>query len=151
VLIILSHVKEGLDLAVKYKLPLGIIDVIAQHHGTSLMSFFYRDFLENNRKNKGEEALTEDSFRYPGPTPQTREAAVIMIADSCEAGIRSLEKTTPAKVRSLIQKISKEKFSSGQLDDSNLTFKDLKNIEEAFMERLAGLFHSRISYPEAAK
>lgn len=148
-LIILSHVKEGILLAQKYKLPQIIIDIIAEHHGTSLISYFYRDYLENRNKEKPEQVLNEESFRYPGPRPQTREAAVIMIADSCEAAIRSLEKTTQSKVQSLIQKIIKDKFSTGQLDDSDLTFKDLQKIEEAFMQRLAGLFHSRISYTEA--
>lgn len=151
VLLILAHVKDGIDLGLRYKLPPSIIDIIAQHHGTSLLSYFYRDYLQKKNQGKSELSLTEENFHYPGPCPQTREAAVIMIADACEAGIRSLEKTTPGKVRSMIQQIIKEKFSTGQLDFSTLTFRDLKVIEESFMERLAGLFHSRISYTEGQK
>ncbi len=146
VLIILSHVKEGVEIARKHKIPNVIIDIIKQHHGTSVMSYFYRSFLESSEEKK--DKLTDADFRYPGPKPQTKEAAAILLADSCEAAIRSLEKATPSKVQNMIEKIIKEKFNSGQLDECDLTFKDLHNIKNAFMRRLEGSFHSRIEYPD---
>lgn len=146
VLIILSHVKEGVEIARKHKLPDVIVDIIKQHHGTGVMSYFYRSFLESGQEKK--EKLTDSDFRYPGPKPQTKEAAAIMLADSCEAAIRSLEKATPSKMQNMIEKIIKEKFNSGQLDECDLTFKDLHNIKNAFMLRLEGSVHSRIEYPE---
>ncbi|MFC1517331.1 HD family phosphohydrolase [Candidatus Margulisiibacteriota bacterium] len=143
-LIILSHPRDGVELAVKYKLPSMIIDIIAQHHGTSMVSFFYRQFLAK----AGEEKINENEFRYEGPTPKSKEAAVVMMADSVEAAVRSLERPTPHKIEALIRKIFKERLDDGQLDDCRLTLKDLDKMREAFLYVLGGRLHSRVEYPD---
>ncbi|MBN2037432.1 MAG: HDIG domain-containing protein [Chitinispirillaceae bacterium] len=142
-LIILSHVKEGVELARTYKLPAVIQDVIAQHHGTSWVSFFYEKALEQDPHKQ----VQEQDFRYPGPPPQTRETAIIMLADSVEAASRSLGTSSPKMLRELVKKIIRNKFMDGQLDQCNLTLRDLDGIVEGFMPVLQGMFHSRITYP----
>lgn len=143
-LIITSHVKDGVDLAREHKLPQGIIDIIEQHHGNSLVSYFYHKALENDRT----ESVTEEEFRYEGIKPQTREAAIVMLADSVEAAIRSLQNRTPARTEGLVRKFIKDKLNDGQLDECDLTFKDLDIIANAFVRVLSGIFHSRIEYPD---
>jgi putative nucleotidyltransferase with HDIG domain len=142
-LIILSHVKEGLDLSRTYKLPAVVRDVIAQHHGTSRVSFFYEKALEQDPHKQ----VQEQDFRYSGPPPQTRETAIIMLADSVEAASRSLGTSSPKMLRELVKKIIRNKFMDGQLDQCNLTLRDLDGIVEGFMPVLQGMFHSRINYP----
>lgn len=145
--IILDHVKDGLELAKKNKLPKVIQDVIIQHHGNSTMSFFYEKAIEKH----SEENVQEQDFRYPGPVPQTREAAIIMLADSVEAAARSLGSSSPELLRELAKKIIKDKFIASQLDQSDLTLRDLDEIVEGFMPVLQGIFHSRIEYPSRDK
>jgi putative nucleotidyltransferase with HDIG domain len=142
-LIICSHVKEGVDLAKKYRLPKVIQDIIMQHHGTSSVSFFYEKALEQDPHKQ----VQEKDFRYPGPTPQTREAGIIMLADSVEAASRSLATSSPKLLRELVKKIIRDKFLSSQLDQCNLTLRDLNDITDGFMPVLQGIFHSRIEYP----
>ncbi|MBE3572926.1 MAG: HDIG domain-containing protein [Moorella humiferrea] len=144
-LIISCHVKDGLEMAREYRLPQVIQDIIAQHHGATLMSYFYHKARENSR----EDSVNENDFRYEGPIPQTREAAIVMLADSVEAGIRSLPRPTPGRMEGFVRKIIKEKLEDGQLEASDLTFKDLSLIAEAFMRVLNGIFHNRVEYPEA--
>lgn len=144
-LIIVSHIKDGLELAKQYKLPRIIMDFIAQHHGTSLLTYFYNKALSQ------EKTTEEVSFRYDGPKPQTKEIAIIMLADSVEAAVRSMNKPTPGKIDGLIRQIIKEKLADGQLDESNLTLKDLDKIANAFSKVLTGIFHNRIEYPEKVK
>lgn len=146
-LIITSHVKDGLEIARQYKLPSVIQDFIAQHHGTSLLTYFYKKALDNHEEKK----IEESSFRYDGPKPQTKEAAIVMLADSAEAAVRSMTKPTPGKIEGLIRQIIKEKLADGQLDESNLTLKDLDKIAAAFSKVLTGIFHTRIEYPEKLK
>jgi len=145
-LIITSHVKDGLELAREHKLPPDIQGIIEQHHGTSLVAYFYQKALESDRP----ELVTEEEFRYDSVKPQTREAALVMLADSVEAAIRSLQKPTPGRLEGLTRKIIKEKLQDGQLEECDLTFKDLDKIASAFVRVLGGIFHSRIEYPEAA-
>lgn len=145
--IILEHVKDGLELAKKNKLPKVIQDVIVQHHGNSTMTFFYEKALEQS-SNKN---VQEKDFRYSGPVPQTREAAIIMLADSVEAAARSLGSSSPDLLRELAKKIIKDKFIASQLDQSDLTLRDLDEIVEGFMPVLQGIFHSRIEYPSREK
>lgn len=145
--IILEHVKDGLELAKKNKLPKVIQDVIIQHHGNSTMSFFYEKALEKH----SEENVEEQDFRYPGPVPQTPEAAIIMLADSVEAAARSLGSSSPELLKELANKIIKDKFIASQLDQSDLTLRDLDEIVEGFMPVLKGIFHSRIEYPSREK
>ncbi len=145
-LIITSHVKDGLELAREYKLPPEIQGIIEQHHGTSLVAYFYQKALESERP----ELVTEAEFRYDSKKPQSKEAALVMLADGVEAAIRSLQKPTPGRLESLTRKIIKEKLQDGQLDECDLTFKDLNRIAAAFVRVLGGIFHSRIEYPEPA-
>lgn len=142
-LIISSHVKEGVELAKKYKLPSVIQNAILQHHGTSTVSFFYEKALEQDPHKQ----VQEKDFCYPGPKPLTKENAIIMLADSVEAASRSLSTSSPKMLRELVKKIIHSKFASSQLDECNLTFKDLDLIIEGFMPVLQGIFHTRIEYP----
>ncbi|MDR2577615.1 MAG: HDIG domain-containing protein [Chitinispirillales bacterium] len=142
-LIICSHVKDGVDLAKKHKLPKIIQDIIMQHHGDSSVSFFYEKALEQDPHKQ----VQEQDFQYPGPPPQTREAAIIMLADSVEAASRSLATSSPKLLRELVKKIIKDKFLSSQLDQCNLTLRDLHDITDGFMPVLQGIFHTRIEYP----
>ncbi|MDD4238117.1 MAG: HDIG domain-containing protein [Desulfotomaculaceae bacterium] len=143
-LILTSHVKDGVEMAREHKLPQGIIDIIEQHHGGGLVSFFYHKALESDRP----ETVTEEEYRYEGPKPQTREAAIVMLADTVEAAVRSLNNRTPGRVEGLVRKIIKDKLNDGQLEESDLTFKDLNLIANSFVRILSGIFHSRIEYPD---
>lgn len=146
-LIITSHVKDGVEIAKEYRLPDCITDFIVQHHGTSLLSFFYQKALESADEKKPDEA----SFRYEGPKPKTREAAIVMLADCVEAAVRSLPKPTHGKIEGLIRQIIKDKLSDGQLDECDLTLKDLDKIAVAFSKIMTGIFHTRIEYPDKLK
>jgi putative nucleotidyltransferase with HDIG domain len=147
-LIITNHVKDGLDLGRKYKLNRAIFNFIEQHHGTSLIYYFYQRALE---KIEDEQILKEEGFRYPGPKPQTKEAAVVLLADSVEAASRTLSDPTPARIKGLVRKIINNKFIDNQLDQCELTLKDLEAIAEIFSRILMGIFHSRVEYEEANK
>ncbi len=140
-LILTSHVKKGAELAESHKLGEEITALIAQHHGTRLISYFYHKAL-----NMGEN-VRESDYCYAGPRPQTKEAAILMLADSVEASSRTLTDPTPARLKTHIDKIVKGIFSEGQLDESALTFKDLHKISEQFLRILTGIFHQRIAYP----
>lgn len=146
-LIIINHVKKGLELAHKYKLPPAIIDFIEQHHGTSLVYYFYHKALEN----KGEEEIKEEQFRYPGPKPQTKEVAIVSLADAVEAATRSLQEPTPARIKGLIKEIINNKFAEGELDDCELTLKDLNKISEVFTRMVLSIHHARVEYPSEKK
>jgi hypothetical protein len=146
-LILTSHVKDGVELAREHRLPQGIIDIIEQHHGSGLVSYFYHKALESDRT----ETVTEEEFRYEGPKPQTKEAALVMLADSVEAAVRSLQNRTAGRVEGLVRKIIKDKLNDGQLDECDLTLKDLDIIATAFVRVLTGIFHSRIEYPDMAQ
>lgn len=141
-LIVISHVKDGLEMAKEAKLPESIQDIIAQHHGNSLASFFYHKALEDNPD------IAEETFRYDGIRPQSKEAALVLLADNVEASVRSHKGNTPGRIEGLVRKIIKEKFDEGLLDQCDLTFKDLDKISIAFVKVLSGIFHSRVEYPE---
>jgi hypothetical protein len=147
-LIIVAHTKDGIELARDYNLPPVIIDFIPQHHGTSVIEYFYREALE---KAKGSVEVPRDHFRYTGPKPQTKEAAIVSIADSVEAASRSLADPTPARLQNMVHGIVTQKLIDEQLDDSNLTFVELKRVEDTFLLVLSGIFHGRIAYPEPLK
>lgn len=144
--IIIEHVAYGVKLAQEHKLPLSIIDIIKQHHGTSLVAYFYHK--AQNYKDGVE--YPEEKFRYDGPKPQTKEAAIVMLADCVEAFVRSLSEKDRnlEKIRWIIQEIIRQKFEDGQLDECPLQIAELKSIGEAFMQVYNGLYHERISYPE---
>jgi membrane-associated HD superfamily phosphohydrolase len=145
--ILISHVKEGVEIAKEHKLGKPIIDTIIQHHGTSTIAFFY----EKEKKLKGEKAVSIDDFRYPGPRPQTREAGLVMLADMLEAASRTLSNPTPSRIQGLVQRLINHAFSEGQLDQCELTLKDLNHIAERFNKTLNGIHHHRIEYPEKSK
>jgi putative nucleotidyltransferase with HDIG domain len=146
-LILVSHVKKGVEMAHKYNLGEEIEDVIRQHHGTNLMAYFYRKAQEQGQ---GEAPRIED-FRYPGPCPQSREAAIVLAADIVEASSRTLSDPTPARIKTHIDTMLRKIFADGQFDDSALTFQDLRKLAESFGRILTGLFHQRIAYPDAHK
>ncbi|TLN16167.1 HD domain-containing protein, partial [bacterium] len=143
--IITSHTRDGAEMAAEAKLPKVVTDIIEQHHGTSLVSYFFHRALEEARDEK---TVNEEDFRYEGPKPQTKEAALVMMADSVEAAVRSLQKPTPGRIEGLVRRIIKEKLHDGQLDECDLTFKDLDVIANAFVRVLSGIFHARVEYPE---
>jgi len=142
--LIIHHVNEGIKIAREYKLPEEIIDFIPQHHGTMVLSFFY----EKAKKLYGEEKVNIEDYKYPGPIPQTKETAIIMLADGCESAVRSIENPDAAKVENLMESIIKNRIESGQLNDAPLTFSDINKIKEAFISILLGQHHRRIRYPK---
>ncbi len=148
-LIIISHIKQGVELAEKYNLGREIIDLIKQHHGNRCMSFFYNKAV-NSHKGEGEPPKEAD-YCYPYKKPQTREAALLMLADAIEASSRTLVEPSPGDVRAHVNRIVQGIYAEGQLDESELTFKDLNMVSEAFIRIVIGLFHHRIIYPEAKK
>ena len=144
-LIITSHVKDGVEVARSHKIPEEIIDVIEQHHGTTLVKYFYHKALSND---ENEIEIEESSYRYDGIKPQTREAAIVMLADSVEAAVRSMSEHSNEKIKILIHKIIEDKLKDHQLDDCDLTLKDIERIAHAFSTVLMGIFHERIEYPD---
>lgn len=152
-LILISHVKDGVELAREYRLGKEIIDIIQQHHGTTMISFFYQKAKDRMAAVKGSKSseVKEEDFRYPGPKPQTKEAGLVMLADMVEAASRSLVEPTPSRIQGMVQKVINNVFSDGQLNECELTLKDLNEIARSFNKTLSGIFHQRIEYPEAAK
>lgn len=142
-LIITSHTKDGVELARKHNIPEEIVDIIAQHHGDTMVAYFYHKAL---KQDESKEINIED-FRYPGPKPQTREAAIVMLADSTEAAVRSLKEPSKENIEEMIRNVIKGKLQDRQLEECNLTFKDLNIIAHAFSSIMMGIFHERIEYP----
>jgi len=143
-LIITSHVKDGVELAKEQKLPKVIQDIIEQHHGTSLVKYFYVT-MKNLSENPDE--INEEDFKYLGPIPSTKEAGIIMLADCIEASVRSINDPTKGKIEEMVNKIIKDRLNEGQLDNCDLTLKDLDKIRKAFLKVLSGIYHQRIEYP----
>ncbi len=143
-LILIAHIKDGVDIAKKNKLGNAIIETIRQSHGTSLITYFY----EKAKHLRGEDVVNIDDFRYPGPKPQNREAGLVMLADAVEAASRTLANPTPSRIQGLVQNLINKIFSDGQLDNCELTLKDLHNIAKSFNKILHGIHHHRIEYPE---
>jgi len=147
-LILVSHVKDGLELAREYRLGGKISNVIQQHHGTGLISFFYQK--AKDREDPQMEQVEEGAYRYPGPKPQTKEAGLVLLADAVEAASRSLLQPTPSRLQGLVQRIINGVFTEGQLDECELTLKDLHQIAKSFNLILAGIHHQRVEYPAHA-
>jgi len=141
----MNHVKEGLELARKYKIDIPLQDFILEHHGKSLVYYFYRRALEGL---EDDQQIKEEGFRYPGPKPRSKETAVVLLADSVEAATRALKDPGPAKVEELVHKVINNKFIDRQLDECELTLRDLEIISAVFIRILSGIYHSRVSYPE---
>lgn len=146
--LLIAHVKDGVEMGMEHKLGKPIIDGIIQHHGTTLISFFYNKAVDLHEHESVE--VAEDEFRYPGPKPQFRESALCMLADSIEAASRSLDEPTPVRLQNIVRNIVQRKFMEGQLDECSLTLKDLSKVEMAFTRILLGIYHQRIDYPKSA-
>jgi hypothetical protein len=144
-LIVTSHVKDGVELARESKLPAPIIDIIRQHHGTSLITFFYQKAKDAENTRLAE--VREEEYRYTGPKPQTKEAAIVMLADAVEAASKTLTDPTPARVQGMVERIINNIFVDGQLEECDLTLRDLHQIAKAFVRILTGIFHHRVDYP----
>ena len=140
-LILIGHVKKGVEMAKKYKLGNEIVEGIIQHHGTSLIKYFYNKSLK-----AGNENINEDDFRYPGPKPQTREAGIVMLADVVEAATRALERPTPSRIKGRVKELINDIFADGQLEECEMTLKDLHQIAKSFNNILTSIYHSRIEY-----
>jgi putative nucleotidyltransferase with HDIG domain len=148
-LILISHVKDGIEMARKHNLPEQIIDFIPQHHGTSLISYFYNKAKE--MEDSDQQTVNEDDFRYPGPKPQSRETGILLLADGVEAVSRTLHDPTPARIQTTVRSHVARIFADGQLDDCELTLRDLNLISKAFARILTGIFHQRVVYPEVER
>jgi putative nucleotidyltransferase with HDIG domain len=159
-LIIIAHVKEGVDLALKHKLNQRIIDIVQEHHGTSLVYYFYKRALQQhedaraggkimNMREDDVPEVSEENFRYSGPKPQTKESAIVSLADMIESASRSLEKPTPQKIEQLVNELIAQRIADKQLDECDLTLADLTTIAERFRFTLMTMLHTRIAYPKA--
>jgi len=142
--IIISHVRDGLDMARKYRLPSVIRDFIPQHQGTAVVSYFYHQACQEAG---GSENVDKSRFRYPGPKPQSKEAAILMLADSCEAAVRANRPGSKEEITQIVRKIIEGKLLAGELDECDLTLADLEQIRDAFTNNLSGIFHPRVQYP----
>ena len=151
-LVIIAHVKDGAEIARKHRLPRRIIDLIEQHHGTTLVEYFYRraeQQLIDKTENTDQDAdLDEGDFRYPGPKPQSPEAAVMMLADTVESASRALRDPAPARIESLVKTVAKKKMDDGQFDECQITIQQLTTIEESLIKSLNAMYHARVKYPE---
>jgi len=154
-LVIIAHVKDGIEIARKHRLPQRIVDLIEQHHGTTLVEYFYRraekqheETCEKGEDGKSQTHVDESDFRYPGPRPQTPEAAVMMLADTVESASRALREPAPARIENLVREIAKKKFEDGQFEDCSITIKQLYTIQESLIKSLNAMYHARVKYPE---
>ncbi len=148
-LILVAHVKHGVEKAREYRLGTPIIDIIQQHHGTNLIRYFFNKALE--RAGRDHQTVQEDKYHYSGPRPQSKEAALVMMADTAEAACRTLAEATPARIQKTVQMLITGLFSEGQLDQSTLTLKDLHAVTKSFVRALQGIYHARIEYPADAR
>jgi putative nucleotidyltransferase with HDIG domain len=146
-LVILNHVKDGVELAEKAHLSPRIVDFIQQHHGTSLIHYFYQRALEDNTAGDA----SEEDYRYPGPKPQSKETAIVMLADAVEGATRSLEEHTPVKIEETVRKVVNNKFIDAQLDECDLTLREIELICESFAKTLSAMYHTRVKYPHTRK
>jgi cyclic-di-AMP phosphodiesterase PgpH len=148
-LIIISHVKEGIDLAKKYKLPQNVIDFIPMHHGTTLVRYFYEKALRKRSTLKDQ--VREIDFKYPGPKPNSKETGIIMLADSVEASIRAMTEPTVPQMEGLIDSLIKNRLLEGELDECNLTMQEIASIKRSFLKIFIGIHHKRLKYPESTE
>jgi putative nucleotidyltransferase with HDIG domain len=147
-LIITAHVKEGVELARQYNLPKPIIDLIAEHHGTTLVEYFFRRAEERSQTDPNGEEVDEQTYRYPGPKPSTRESAVMMLADAAESASRTLTEPTPARIASLVHDLAMKRLLDGQFDECGLTLEDLGLVEQSLVKSLTAVYHGRVKYPD---
>ena len=147
-LIIVAHVKEGVELARQYNLPQPIIDLIAEHHGTTLVEYFYKRAAEQSQSDPNGGGPDEQTYRYPGPKPSTRESAVMMLADAAESASRTLSEPTPARIANLVNELAQKRLNDGQFDECGLTLEELKTVEKSLVKSLTAVYHGRVKYPD---
>ena len=147
-LIIIAHVKEGVELARQYKLPQPIVDLVAEHHGTTLVEYFYRRATERSQQDPHGEEVDEQTYRYPGPKPSTRESAVLMLSDAVESASRALTEPTPARIASLVHDLAIKRLLDGQFDECGLTLEELGIVEQSLVKSLTAVYHGRVKYPD---
>ncbi|MBN2296245.1 MAG: HDIG domain-containing protein, partial [Pirellulales bacterium] len=147
-LVIIAHIKDGAKLARQHHLPEPIIDFIQQHHGTTLVGYFYERARGQSKDDPHGGSVEESSYRYPGPKPQTKEAAVMMLADAVESASRTLVDPTPARIESLVRQISERRLDDGQFDESGLTLRELRTIEKSMVKSVTAIYHGRVKYPD---
>ena len=141
--IIISHVRDGIEMAKKQRLPQQIIDFIPMHHGTTLVAYFY-----DKAQSSSKEEISDQTYRYPGPKPQTKETGIVMLADAIEASTRTIEEPSPQKLENNIREVIRRRFMEGELDECDLTLKDLTKIKDSFLKILVGIHHHRLKYPD---
>ncbi|QDV44158.1 phosphodiesterase [Stieleria neptunia] len=146
-LVIIAHVKDGADLARNHHLPQPLIDLIMQHHGTTLVEYFFNEAAKRSEDNPNEKQVSDKDFRYPGPKPQTLEAAVMMLADTVESASRTLVDPTPARIQNLVDQIAQKKMADGQFDECGLTFQQLNLVRKSLVKSLTAIYHARVKYP----
>jgi putative nucleotidyltransferase with HDIG domain len=146
-LVIIAHVKDGADLARQSKIPEPIIDFIQQHHGTTLVEYFYRQASESRKADPNSADVDESSFRYPGPKPQTKEAGILMLADAVESASRVLVEPTPARIENLVEDISRKRLLDGQFDECGLTLEEVRRVGDSLVKSLTAVYHGRVKYP----
>jgi len=150
-MIIHGHVKDGVEIAKEYNLPNSLIPFIQQHHGTTLVEFFYhRACQQQEATNPDMPVISETQYRYPGPKPRTKEIAIVMIADTVESATRAMAEPTSGRVESLVHDLAMKRFMDGQFDDSGLTMGDLVMVQQSLVKTLLGIYHGRIAYPSTA-
>ncbi|MGC8643466.1 MAG: HD family phosphohydrolase, partial [Isosphaeraceae bacterium] len=147
-LIIIGHVKDGVDLGRQHHLPEPIIDLIEQHHGTTLVEYFFHEANRRNGANPDGSAVHESAFRYPGPKPQSREAGILMIADSVESASRTLSEPTPSRIEGLVTNLIDRRLRDGQFDECGLTLREIAEVRDSLIKSLIGIYHGRVKYPE---
>jgi membrane-associated HD superfamily phosphohydrolase len=147
-LIIIGHVKDGVDLGRQHHLPEPIIDLIEQHHGTTLVEYFYHEATKRSGANPDASTVLESAFRYPGPRPQTREAAILMMSDAVESASRTLSEPTPARIEGLVRELIEKRLRDGQFDECGLTLREISEIRESLIKSIIGIYHVRVRYPE---
>jgi len=147
-LVIVAHIKDGADLARQHRLPQPIIDLIVQHHGTTRVEYFYDRAAEQQQADPNGGPVDENTYRYPGPKPQTKEAAVLMLADAVESASRTLVEPTPARIENLVRQLAEKRLHAGQFDESGLTLRELRTIDKSMTVSLTSIYHGRIKYPD---
>ena len=144
----IKNVKDGADLARQNNIPEPIIDFIQQHHGTTLVEYFFHQANESRRADPNGGEVDESSFRYPGPKPQTKEAGILMLADAVESASRVLVEPTPARIESLVEEISRKRLLDGQFDECGLTLEEVRKIGDSLVKSLTAVYHGRVKYPD---
>ena len=145
-LVIIGHVKDGIEMAKEYGLPASLWAFIPEHHGTTLVHYFYH--AANQARGPDDPAVSETEFRYPGPKPQSRETAIVMLCDGVEGAVRAMAEPTPTRIEGVVGDIVRKRLTDGQFDECDLTFRELAEIEKSLVKSLCGIYHARIVYPE---